>query len=115
MFMQAYQDMMEDDQTSQRSEEREMITETINLMRASDQQPDDRVLRSKAIHLTSQLWNYFLNDLVSEENETPRELKASIISIGIFIVKHLERMRLEKTLAFKPVADISETIREGLN
>ncbi len=114
MFIQAYQEITADEQSSVRDDEREIIDRTIRMMVDSDLEPEDRIKRVKAIHFVMQVWSYFLNDLASTENETPDELKASIISIGIFIVKHLESMRRDKTLRFEPVTEISRTIKEGL-
>ncbi|MBO6814767.1 MAG: flagellar biosynthesis regulator FlaF [Rhizobiaceae bacterium] len=114
MFMQAYEDVMEDEQDALRSSEAQVIDRTIRLMQESDQKPSDRMLRTRAIHLTSQVWSYFLNDLASSENATPKELKASLISIGIYIMKHLNAMRSEESLGFGAVTEVSINIREGL-
>lgn len=114
MFMQAYEDAMEDEQDSLRQGEADVLDRTIRLMRESDHNAQDHMLRTRAIHLTTQVWSYFLNDLASAENATPKELKASLISIGIFILRHLDGMRSEKTMMFDPVIEISQNIREGL-
>lgn len=114
MFMQAYQDVADDEQDSARENERVAFEQIIQLMKQSDAELGDHPLRVKAIHNTSQLWSHLLNDLASEENANPAELKASIISIGIFILKHLEAMRAERSLTFLPIIEISETIRKGL-
>ena len=114
MFTQAYQEATEDEQQSAREGEREIIERTIRMMIESDLEPDNGNRRVAAIHFTMQVWSYFLNDLASSENQTPDELKAAIISIGIFIIRHMEGMRKEPDLRFKPVREISETIREGL-
>lgn len=114
MFMQAYQDVAEDEQDSARENERFAVEQTIKLMKQSDLDPENHPLRAKAIHNTVQLWCHLLNDLVSKENANSAELKASIISIGIFIFKHLQSMRTERSITFRAVIEISETIRKGL-
>jgi flagellar protein FlaF len=114
MFMQAYQDVADDEQDAARENERIAFEQIIKLMIQSDAETGNHPLRVKAIHDTSQLWSHLLNDLASAENANPAELKASIISIGIFILKHLERMRADRSLIFSPIIEISETIRKGL-
>lgn len=114
MFTQAYQEAAEDEQQSARDGEREIIERTIQQMIQSDLDPQNSNIRVSALHFTLQVWTYFLNDLASPENLTPKELKASLISIGIFIMRHLENMRQDPSLKFKPIREISETIREGL-
>ena len=114
MFTQAYLEATEDEQQTARDGEREIIERTIQMMIESDLDANDGNKRVAAIHFTMQVWSYFLNDLASSENHTPDELKAAIISIGIFIIRHMESMRKDPELRFKPVREISETIREGL-
>lgn len=114
MFMQAYQDAMEDEQDSMRRSEGEIMERAVHMMRQSDQNPSDRMFRTRAIYFISQIWSYFLNDLSSAENATPSALKANLISIGIFIMKHLEIMRQEPGVKFDPLIEISQSIREGL-
>jgi len=114
MFIQAYEEILSDEQGSVRSSEREILHQTIESMQRSDNAPHDAMQRIKAIHFIREVWSYFLNDLASAENETPAELKASLISIGIFMVKHLEQMRTDKSLKFEPLVEISKSIEKGL-
>ncbi len=114
MFNLAYSESMEDEQQSARDSEREVIQRSTEMMQESDENPHDAQSRVRAIHFTSQIWSYFLNDLVSVENQTADELKASLMSLGIFILKHLESMRKDPSLNFEPVTEISKTIQQGL-
>lgn len=114
MYSQAYQDVIEDDQQTARHSERVVIENTIELMEHSEAKSTDRVLRVKALHLTFQVWSYLIDDLSSPENAMPTELKASLISVGIFVLKHLDKMRSDQQLTFQPIIEISETIKKGL-
>lgn len=114
MFIQAYNEATEGEQQSVRESEKDIITQTIDMMRHSDENAADKQSRITALHFTMHVWSYFLNDLISDENQTEDQLKASLISIGIFIVKHLEKMRKEPDVEFRPIREISETILEGM-
>jgi len=87
----------------------------MQLMKNSDASPSDFVKRSMAIHSTFQVWAYFMEDLASPENQNSDVLKARLISIGIFVLSHLDKMRKDHGLNFAPVMEISETIQGGLN
>ena len=115
MFIQAYEEILSDEQGNVRESEREIISQTINSMESSDAAPNDVLGRVKAIHFVREVWSYFLNDLASSENETPAELKASLISIGIFVMKHLEQMRIDNSVKFEPLVEISRSIEKGLS
>lgn len=115
MFTDEYLDISADDQSSRRSSEREVITRTIESMEESDLNPTNMMLRVSTLHFVREVWTYFMKDLASPSNATPNELKASLFSIGIFILKHLEKMRSDAALTFKPLAEISRTIRKGLS
>ncbi len=55
-----------------------------------------------------------MDDLAKPENELPSALRADLISIGLFILKETEQMRLEKSVNFQTIIDISTTIKNGL-
>lgn len=114
MFNQAYSEILDEGQETARSEEKQVLTEAVALMRESDREPGDQVKRITTIHRTTKIWSYFLNDVASPENAGSDEFKATFISIGIFVLKHLKSMREDRSLSFEPVAGISETILKGL-
>lgn len=114
MLLKEYEDIEAEDQGSARSSESALLAQAIALMDRSDLEPNNAVQRVQTIHFVRQVWNFFITDLGSSENAMPTELRASLVSIGIFIIKHLDRMREERTLKFEPVIDISRTIQKGL-
>ncbi len=114
MFNQAYSDSAEDAQQIARDSESAVIERSIAQMRQCDDLPLDIQARVLTISDTTKIWNYFLNDLASAENESSDEFKATLISIGIFILKHLDKMRRDESIKFVPVREISETLVEGL-
>ena len=67
-----------------------------------------------AVLFVRRLWNFFLEDLSSSENDLPKELRAELISIGLWIMKEIEQIRLEKSSNFKSLIEVSENIRDGL-
>ncbi len=114
MKNQAYLEIIEDGQQDARAGEREVIGTSIEQMLLSDDNPDNANGRIETINYVTRVWNYLLNDLASEENHSNQEFKATLISIGIFIMKHMDKMRTNPAIAFKPVREISEIIHAGL-
>ena len=56
----------------------------------------------------------FLDDLRDPNNELPEQLRAGIISIGIWMLKEIERVRGRLTEDLTPMIEINELIRDGL-
>ena len=114
MLLKEYEDIAAEDQESARSGESEVLGQAIAMMELSDGEPGNALLRVRSIHEVRQVWSFFLSDLASPDNAMPTELRASLVSIGIFIIKHLDRMRTDKVLKFGPLIEISRTIQKGL-
>lgn len=114
MLNRAYLEVAEDGQEDARAGEREVIANCIDQMRLSDDNPGDNIGRIKTINYVTRVWNYLLNDLASGENHSSDEFKATLISIGIFIMKHTDKMRRDPEIPFKPVKEISEIILAGM-
>ena len=60
------------------------------------------------------LWTIFLDDLKDPNNELPDQLRAGIISIGIWMMKEIDRARTGVTDDLAPMIEINEIIRDGL-
>ena len=56
----------------------------------------------------------FLNDLNDPSNELPDQLRGGIISIGIWMMKEIERVRSGQTDDLTPMIEINQLIRDGL-
>ena len=48
------------------------------------------------------------------ENDLPQALRADLISIGLWVMREAEQIRLEKSTNFKGIIEVSATIRDGL-
>ncbi|MBM3570446.1 MAG: flagellar biosynthesis regulator FlaF [Alphaproteobacteria bacterium] len=67
----------------------------------------------QAIDWNRRLWLTLQADLASEENKLPKELKAQLISLLIWVDKHSRKaMRGEETVA--PLIEVNRAIMEGL-
>ena len=114
MLHQSYLETVEDSRFVTRSRERKALRETILAMEDAEKSPGDATKRATAIFEVNRLWSLLMEDLVSDENSYPQELKAGIISIGIFIIKRCEEMRGNPALDFAPLLEISRSVHRGL-
>ena len=114
MYQFSYADIQEDGVAEAREREREALTHSINLLRLAIQKGVESREAVDAIYFTSRLWVRFVEDLASPENQLDQELRANLISIGIWVVKESERIRRRESDNFQGIIDISSIIREGL-
>ena len=70
---------------------------------------------AEALHVTRQLWCMLIDDLGKKENLLPPELRASLISVGIWIIKECEAIRQGDNENFKGILDVTRMIKEGLS
>ncbi len=94
--------------------ERRVLDQAIALLCiARNKGPGSRELVD-ALFFYRRLWSIFMDDLANPENELPEELRAGLISIGIWIVKEIELIRSGKANDLTAMIEISEIIRDGL-
>lgn len=67
----------------------------------------------QAIDWNRRLWLTLQSDLADEGNRLPKELRAQLISLSIWVDKHSRKaMRGEETI--QPLIDVNRAIMEGL-
>jgi flagellar protein FlaF len=67
----------------------------------------------RATHANTELWIALASDLASQGNELPDQLKANLISLAIFSIKHGHRVMSEDA-PLQPLLDINLHIMKGL-
>jgi flagellar protein FlaF len=60
------------------------------------------------------LWGVLVEDLAKPENDLPKPLRADLISVGLWIMREAEQIRLGKSENFKGLIEVSTVISEGL-
>ena len=86
----------------------------IELLRTAQQKGPGTREVFEALFYLRRLWSIFLDDLNNPENELPQQLRAGLMSIGIWINKEIERVRTGKTKDLTPIIEINQIIRDGL-
>src|SRR5471030_2251696 len=114
MYQFSYAEVAEESPQEMRGMERQVLDQAVELLRiARATGPGSRELVD-ALFFTRRLWSIFMDDLANPENELPEELRAGLISIGIWMVKEIELIRSGKTTYLRAMIEITEIIRDGL-
>ena len=114
MYQSSYAEVLEDDQSEARCVEVMALDRVVVLLRAAAAIPRPSREGIEALHYTRQLWMIFIQVLGSPENALPQEVRASLISIGIWVLKEAEAIRLETSTNYAGIADVCAMIRDGL-
>jgi len=114
MYEFAYNDVVEDSHQTMRAREREAMDRVIAMLRAAQAKGPDSRERVEALFYLRRLWTIFIDDLNDPDNELPAQLRAAIVSIGIWMNKEIDRVRSGQTADLTPMIEINEIIRDGL-
>jgi flagellar protein FlaF len=114
MYEFAYNDIVEDSHRAMRAHEREAMDRVIEMLRAARAKGTESRERVEALFYLKRLWTIFVDDLNDPENELPPQLRAGIISIGIWMRKEIERVRAGYANDLTSMIEINEIVRDGL-
>ncbi|MBB4002487.1 MAG: flagellar biosynthesis regulator FlaF [Aurantimonas endophytica] len=115
MYQFSYAEVTQDVEVDARDRERQALDHSITMLeRASVSGPRSRDAID-AIYATRSLWAILVEDLAGEDNGLPEDLRAELISVGLWIMREAEAIRLGKSENFKGIIEISTLIRNGLN
>jgi len=114
MSLQAYQRAAEQAEGPKQTEYRLFGLVTRALMDAAALDESDFAGRIKALHWNRRLWSTLAQDCASPANALPMDLRASIISLSIWVDKHTSAvMRREQPI--QPLIDVNRIIMQGLS
>ncbi len=114
MYRFAYQEAEAYAPKSARQRERSAIETSMELLERAEKIGVDSPQMIEAIHYVQRLWMHLLDDLAAAENDLPMELKAQLISIGIWIVRQADTIRSGRPEAVRDVIEVSRSIADGL-
>lgn len=114
MYEIAYRSMLEETAEQVRTNELRAFDRSIALLRSAQRAGRGSREAVEALVYVSRLWAILLEDLAAVGNGLPDSLKASLISIGIWILRRAEEMRQYDLEDFSSLIEVSEIIRNGL-
>ena len=92
MYEFSYNEVIEESPQVMRAHERRAMDRVIDMLRAARAGAATSREAIEALYYLRRLWAIFLDDLRNPENELPEQLRAGIVSIGIWMNKEIDRV-----------------------
>jgi flagellar protein FlaF len=115
MYEFAYNEIIEESSRSMRAQEARALDRVISMLHEAEATGPRSREGISALYQLKTLWTVFLDDLKGVDNGLPAKLRAQLISIGIWIIKEIERLRAGQVTELSPIIEINQIIRDGLN
>ena len=114
MYQFSYSDIQTDSVADAKDRERQLLDRSIELLDAARLAGADSFKAIEALHFTNRLWTTFVEDLGNPENALPKELRANLISIGLWVLRETEEVRQGRSQNFEGLIEVSQIIRDGI-
>ena len=113
MSLQAYHQAATRAESPRETEYRLFAQVTLALREAAQLDPDDLRGRMDALDWNRRVWSVFGADCANPDNQLPDALRASIISISIWVSRHTSAV-IRKEEEIEPLIDVNRIIMQGL-
>jgi len=114
MIQVSYAEIESDSLVGSREREHQLLDQSIAMMDKALAEGPRSLAAVEAMHFTVRIWTHLLQDLAGADNELPDDLRASLISIGIWILKEAESVRQGEGGSVEQIRDITMILRDGL-
>jgi flagellar protein FlaF len=114
MYRFSYAEVLEETPQTARERERLALQHSIDLLKAAAEKGPNSRETVDALYFLRRLWAFFIEDLAKPENDLPQQLRADLISVGLWVLKEAEQVRLGNSTNFKGLIEVSQLISEGL-
>ena len=114
MYQFSYAEIQTDSIADAKDRERQLLTRSIDLLVAAKERGPNTIQASEAIHFMNRVWSSFMQDLGSDQNELPKELRANLISIGLWLLREGETITQGNSSNFEGLIEVSQIIRDGI-
>lgn len=110
----SYAQVLEGNAQEAPQREREAFERAVALLKLAEESGPESSEAVEALFFLQRLWTVLTADLASDENALPESLKASLMSIGVWIAREVEAIRTGHTRSFLGLIEINTMICEGL-
>jgi flagellar protein FlaF len=113
MSLQAYQQAATRAESPREAEYRLFAQVTLALIEAAKCEPTDIRGRIDALDWNRRLWTVLGQDCAHPDNKLPESLRASIISLSIWVGKHTSAV-IRRKEEIEPLIEVNRMIMQGL-
>ncbi len=114
MYQFSYADIQSNSVADAKDREKHLLTRSIDMLSAAAVSGQGSMEAVEALHFTNRVWTTFIEDLGSSDNALPKELRANLISIGLWLLREAEDIRQGRTNNFEGLIEVSQIIRDGI-
>lgn len=114
MYQFSYSEVQTDSLADAKDREQQVLSRSIDLLIAARERGVQSQEAVEAIHFMIRVWTAFIQDLGNPENELPKELRANLISIGLWLMHEGEEVRQGRSQNFDGLIEVSQIIRDGI-
>ena len=114
MYHMRYSDVVEESGISARERESALFNRCIEKLIEVQVHNINSPIVIEAADFIEGFWIAIIEDLGREDNHLSNHLKASIISIGIYVMKEMNNLRNGVHVDIPTLIDISSSLRDGL-
>ena len=114
MYQFSYADIQTDSVADAKDREKQLLSHSIDLLMSARDAGMDSRETVDAIQFMNRVWTSFIEDLGSNENALPQELRANLISIGLWLLREAEEVRQGRSDNFEGLIEVSQIIRDGI-
>ena len=114
MYKFYYNEVLDESPKEAREQERSALERSIALLQEAERKGAQSREAIEAIFFVRRLWGIFIEDLAKSENGLPQKLRADLVSVGLWVMRETEEIRLGRSSNFTALIDVSRTISEGL-
>ena len=114
MSLQAYRQASTQAESPRETEYRLFAQVTLALMQAAKADPNDLIARVDALDWNRRVWTVLADDCANPQNGLPAPLRASIISLAIWVSRHTSAV-IRRQEQIEPLIDVNRLIMQGLS
>lgn len=114
MYQFSYADIQTDSIADARDRERQLLSRAIEMLSEARTAGIDSMEAIEALHFTNRVWTSLIEDLGNPDNALPKELRANLISIGLWVMREAEDVRQGRSTNFDGLIEITQIIRDGI-
>lgn len=114
MYKFSYAEIVEESGDESRARERQALDHAIELMTLAEARGVHSLEAQNAIDYVQKLWGFFIKDLTDAANQLPEQLRADLVSIGLWILRESDAILNDQVTSFAGLIEINRVIRDGL-
>lgn len=114
MYQFSYADVQTDAVADAKDREKQILSRSIEMLLRAKEKGAGSLDAVNALHFLNRVWTIFVDDLGNSDNALPPELRANLISIGLWLLREAEEIRQGRSSNFEGLIEVSQIIHDGI-